>query len=147
MVGALHAYSKLTGPDPRLLKLVVKLSSNQPPAAPVVPSALPARYELLSTDKLQQLAADYRQGLKIKDLAAKYSIHRATVSIHLENLGVTKRPRSLTSTQIAEAARLYQQGQSLATIGQHFGVHASTIWNKFKGQGIPRRQTSGSTPR
>jgi hypothetical protein len=42
----------------------------------------------------------------MKEIAARHSIHRVTVSEVLDRIGTLKRPRGMNATQVSLAARL-----------------------------------------
>ncbi|HEY9357610.1 MAG TPA: hypothetical protein VIQ52_15020, partial [Arthrobacter sp.] len=75
-----------------------------------VASPIPRRAKQISAEQSTQLADDYRQGMKVGDLAEKYGIHRVTVADHLAGHGIEKRLRGLGETQVLDAAKRYQAG-------------------------------------
>ena len=60
----------------------------------------------------------------VYELAARFGIHRVTVSAHLHRRGVTLRHQGLDDEGVNEAIRLYEGGWSLARIGDRLGVDA-----------------------
>lgn len=79
----------------------------------------------------------------MKEIAARHSIHRVTVSEVLERTGTAKRPRDMNSTQVSLAARLYESVESLATVGAKLGFNATTVRTSLMGTGIRMRDSHG----
>jgi hypothetical protein len=69
------------------------------------------------------VAAAYRNGETIKELAGRYGIHRVTAASMLRRLGVERRRAGLSDEQVDEASRLYPEGWSLARL-------AGAIWRR-----------------
>ncbi|MCX2746291.1 hypothetical protein OOZ51_00495 [Arthrobacter sp. MI7-26] len=105
-----------------------------------VASPIPRRAKQISEEQSAQLAEDYRQGMKVGELAKKYVIHRVTVADHLAVRGISKRARGLTTEQIEEAIHRYQAGGSLAALGKSFKVSADTVRKALLRQGITMRR-------
>lgn len=82
-------------------------------------------------------------GATVYELAARFGIHRVTVSAHLHSRGVTLRHQGLDDEGVVEAIRLYEGGWSLARIGDRLGVDATTVWTVLKTQGMALRDTHG----
>jgi hypothetical protein len=75
-----------------------------------VASLIPRRAKQISAEQSAQLADDYRQGMKVGELAKKYGIHRVTVADHLAIHGNTKRSRGLDEAGFGRAAARYHAG-------------------------------------
>jgi hypothetical protein len=97
----------------------------------------------LSDGQVAALVDGYLAGATVYELAARFDIHRVTVSAHLHRQGVTVRRQGLDDEGVALAIRLYEDGWSLARIGDRLGVDASTAWTALKTQGIALRDTHG----
>jgi lambda repressor-like predicted transcriptional regulator len=91
----------------------------------------------------QELAAAYRQGAGVKELAKRFEIHRDTVSQILKRAGVVRRTVGLSTADITEAAELYRDGWSLARLGEKFGVDGTTVWRALIARGTPMRSPNG----
>jgi predicted DNA-binding protein (UPF0251 family) len=86
----------------------------------------------LRTHELEQLTADYRSGVAINELAARYEIDRHTVIHHMRRQSVPRRNPRLNEAGVLEAVRLYQSGESLATIGQRMDVDPGTVGRSLR---------------
>lgn len=73
-----------------------------------------------------QLAADYRAGLGICELARKHSLHRYTVSQHLAAAGVVMR-RTITESEKNSARELYLAGATYAEIARQLKRDPTTV--------------------
>jgi hypothetical protein len=87
------------------------------------------------------LVDGYLAGATVYELAARFGIHRVTVSAHLHRQGVTVRRQGLDAEGVAHAVRLYEDGWSVARIGDRLGVDATTAWTALKAHGIAMRDT------
>jgi DNA-binding transcriptional regulator LsrR (DeoR family) len=87
------------------------------------------------------LVAGYQAGRTVRQLAARFQIHRATVSEHLERHGVARRvcKPQLVGPDVATAHLLYESGRSLAQVGEQYGVHRETVRRAFKKAGLEVR--------
>jgi transposase len=106
-----------------------------------VVSPIPRRARQISDRQSAQLADDYRQGMKVGELAKKYGIHRVTVADHLAVHGIAKRTRGLDEAQVSDAAERYQAGVSLAVLGKEYGVSPTTVRQTLVRQGVTMRNT------
>ncbi|MBF6252769.1 helix-turn-helix transcriptional regulator [Nocardia farcinica] len=105
---------------------------------------LAKRMRRLSEEERTSLAEDYRSGMTVYELAAKFGIDRRTVSKHLKRMGVEMRRQGLSEEQIDEAVRLYvEQRWSLVRIGEKLEVDHGTVWNRLRERGIRMRDTQG----
>ena len=82
----------------------------------------------LSPAQVTALVEAYRSGASVYGLAARFGIHRATVSAHLHRHGVTMRRRGLDEQGVDHVVRLYEQGWSVARIGARLGIDGGTAW-------------------
>ena len=73
------------------------------------------------------MAAAYRNGETIKELAGRYGIHRVTAASMLRRLGVERRRAGLSDEQADEASRLYPEGWTLARLAERYGVDDMTV--------------------
>lgn len=81
----------------------------------------------LSAAEIDGLVDDYLAGATVAELAAKYTVHRATVSKHLTREGVTRRTPGLHGWDAAEAVRLFREGESLRGISLSLGVGRALV--------------------
>jgi lambda repressor-like predicted transcriptional regulator len=107
-----------------LLQLLVKATSARRPSGRPVTIQAQIR---LNPDQAMELAAAYRAGKTMKELAQRYGVHRATVSTMLRRFEVEQRPRGLAGSEVTTAARLYEHGWSLARLGESYGVDDMTV--------------------
>ena len=125
----------------QLLRTCLALSPNQ---AGVVRSRPRGKCNRLTEEAVFELCAEYRSGATVYELAAKFNIHRLTVSANLERSGVKRRMQSLTSAQIEDAVRLYRSGQSLSKVGEKLGCSAETVRQALIRIGEPVRRRNGN---
>jgi hypothetical protein len=97
----------------------------------------------VSDSQLTVLVDAYQAGETVYQLAARFDIHRATVSAHLHRQGITLRRQGLDSDGVAHAVRLYEDGWSVARIGNRLGVDGTTAWTAIRGEGVRMRDTHG----
>jgi DNA-binding transcriptional ArsR family regulator len=112
-------------------------------ARPDTPRSHRAAGRKLSAAEIALLTKQYRSGATVYELAARFGIHRNTVSLHLHRHGVTMRRRGLDPSQVDHAVRLYQDGQSLARIGDRYDVDPSTVHTALRARGVHLRDTHG----
>lgn len=116
---------------------------NSPQEAPKAGRRL-CRYTSLSDAQRQEVIADYLAGISLREITARYGIHRDTVLQICKKAGHSARRRGLTPEQAQEAAALYANGrQSLAAIGKHFGVSPTTIHRYLVMTGVEIRPRRG----
>ncbi|KAE8129276.1 transposase family protein [Bifidobacterium tibiigranuli] len=80
----------------------------------------------LSFPNRAKVVADYRRGDSMKDIAARYGIHRATVTEILRRTEVPTRRYGLPETVREEFARLYTQGLGIRAVANRLGIRGST---------------------
>lgn len=99
----------------------------------------------LTPSELEAMAAGYRHGRSLDELARAFGVHRRTVADHLERLGVARRVNlpKLTPADIERAVSQYQAGDSLATVGKILNVDASTVQRALKRAGVAIRPRPG----
>ena len=107
------------------------------------PPALKQVHRRLRPAETEKLVAGYLDGLTVYQLAARFGIHRATVSLPLERQGVPRRKRPLSPDQVKRARALYTAGQSLVAVGGQLGCHASTIYSALRKLGVVMRDPQG----
>jgi lambda repressor-like predicted transcriptional regulator len=102
----------------------------------------------LPPEAITELAAAYRAGATVPELAKRFRIHRTTVLAHLQRMGISRRAnqRKLTDEQVAEAAGLYATGSSTAQLGERFDVSAETMRHTLWKAGVILRPRHGWIP-
>jgi DNA-binding NarL/FixJ family response regulator len=111
------------------------LPSNETSVLPVkdddtnerVVSQLQKKQKKLSKEEVQQLIADYKSGLSVKQLANKFGCYRITVSRKLKAAGVTIRHMPPTDSAIDRMVELYQSGLSLNDVSRQVKRSAKTV--------------------
>ena len=83
----------------------------------------------LSPAEVSALAARYRAGANVRELADEFGVHKHTVSAHLAKQAI---PTRIGGRVIDEAAalriiRLYASGQTMDEIAAEIGVAQSTV--------------------
>jgi DNA-directed RNA polymerase specialized sigma24 family protein len=121
------AYSPLFGTSAELadLRKWIEQSQVRRDARQVRRQKIPRR---LSSEQISELIQEYREGLTVYELAARFGIHRETASGVLEREGVPRRRKPLSSSQTKMASVLYGEGWSLARMGAELGCDPSTVW-------------------
>jgi DNA-binding transcriptional regulator LsrR (DeoR family) len=89
-----------------------------------------------------ELAVAYRAGSTTKELAARYGIHRTTVSIVLERQGVPRRHlyQLTTDDLMGAAVAAYAAGDSLRTIAERLSVDRKTVARRLRQAGVTLRK-------
>jgi transposase len=68
------------------------------------------------------VVADYRKGDAVKDIAARYGIHRATVTEILRRAEVPTRRYGVPEPVREEAVRLYTQDLGIRAVADRLGI-------------------------
>ena len=119
-----HLYSNPKVGTQTLPKLLVKATSSRRPQER--PSSWQTQVRL-DPHRAKELALAYSAGSATNELAARFGIHRATVTAILHRLGVDLRQRGLTNVQVAEACGLYPEGWSLARLAERYDADDMTV--------------------
>ncbi|QOL36398.1 hypothetical protein [Bifidobacterium subtile] len=69
-----------------------------------------------------EVVADYERGDAVKDIAARYGIHRVRVTEILGRAEVPTRRYGLPEQVRKEAARLYTQGLGIRAVADRLGI-------------------------
>ncbi|RFS84419.1 hypothetical protein D0T12_18440 [Actinomadura spongiicola] len=99
----------------------------------------PRRAKQLKAEQATELVQAYEAGATLHQLAARFGIHRATVSNILNRHRVKTRWRRLTEEDIDEAACLYEEGLSLARVAEQLGVSADGVRYQLRKRGVKMR--------
>ncbi|HEY6737024.1 MAG TPA: hypothetical protein VI322_04895 [Candidatus Saccharimonadia bacterium] len=97
----------------------------------------------LSDEEIAELVNAYRGGATVRELGARFGVHRTTVSSHLLRKGVKVRGHSMTDSEVDQAAALYGNGLSVERIGQRLGFNGGTVWLALRNRGVQMRPASG----
>jgi predicted transcriptional regulator len=89
------------------------------------------------------MAARYKEGATVYELAAEYGCHRTTVSARLKKAGVFFRLQSPSSDDIASMVILYESGLSPEEVGEKLGFCANTVRTTIKGRDIKKIAMEG----
>jgi predicted DNA-binding protein (UPF0251 family) len=81
----------------------------------------------LTASEVDALVGDYLAGMRVKALAERYGIHRATVFSHLRRRNVPSRRPGLGIDEKAEAVRLARAGVSMRAIGRRMGADRKAV--------------------
>lgn len=93
----------------------------------------------LTKAQSSSLAAAYRRGTRVIELARRYEIRRQTVHEHLKKHGLTKPVNVFTPEQGDRAAELYQSGMTLAEVADAIGSNNRSVTLALEERGIRRR--------
>jgi DNA-binding CsgD family transcriptional regulator len=109
-----------------------------PEVAAVAPRerrSLPKRAKWLNDAEKVRLAAAYRRGATVYELADQFGIDRRTVALQLKRVGVTMRRQPPTGEQVDEMVRLYESGQSLKKVGRQLHFNDMTVARYLRERG------------
>lgn len=111
-------------------------------------AAAPKSQVHLPLNRQLEVVALYKEGIAVKEIAARFNIHRRTVSVICERHGVELRnkTRGLTDEQLQIAIRRYEEGASLATVGAELGINATTVRKHLLATGVQMRSLRGAHP-
>lgn len=110
---------------------------------PTVPPRTHKATQRLDPAIMEQLVADYRDGMPTTQLMQTYHLSKGAILRIMDAHGIPRRNTSMSSDDAATAIRLYQQGWSLARVGTRLNRDAGTIQNILIRAGVPRRDSHG----
>jgi hypothetical protein len=94
----------------------------------------------LSDAEVVALAAAYRAGTDLNQLAKTFGVHRHTAAAHLRRLAIPLRRQGIDDEDVSEVVRLYvQDGWSLVRLGEKFKCDASTVRQVLMRNGVVLR--------
>lgn len=93
----------------------------------------------LSFPNRAKVVVDYQRGDAVKDIAARYGIHRATVTEVLRRAKVPTRRYGLPEPVRKEAARLYTQGLCIRAVADCLGISYTGARAGIVGSGVVLR--------
>ena len=85
------------------------------------------RQRRLTEAQVVEMAAKYKAGATVYELANEFRCHRATVAERLKRAGVSMRGKSPTSEEINSMANLIGSGLSPQVVGKQLGFCANTV--------------------
>jgi DNA-directed RNA polymerase specialized sigma24 family protein len=93
----------------------------------------------LSPSRRAELLADYEEGVPIRVIAAKFGVHRATVSELVRRAGIPARQPGLLTKDHGQAAALYEAGLTLGQVAERFSVSVETVRAAVVAEGVQVR--------
>lgn len=81
----------------------------------------------LTPAKRAELVAAYQAGEPVRAIAARFGVHRGTVSEFVRQAGVPARERGLDAAGRARASALYDSGLTLAQVADGVGSSVETV--------------------
>lgn len=81
----------------------------------------------LTSEQRAELVADYESGMPVREIAAKYRVHRGTIPSIVVQAGGSVRAPGLTEEVRARAVALYVQGMTLRRVAEELGADDKTV--------------------
>lgn len=81
----------------------------------------------LSASNRAELLAAYADGVPVRQLAARFKVHRGTVSEIARRAGLEPRVPTLPQAVREEATRLYVDGLTLVEVGAELGISHNAV--------------------
>jgi transposase-like protein len=122
-VEVLGRYSKLPDQGERLRTLLGIV----PEGTPEVKVRTIRRAKQLRDDQVDQLVELYHGGATVKDLTARFEVHRDTIGRALNRRGVVRRERGIPKDRVSSVITAYRAGSSLDMIARELGVATNTV--------------------
>ena len=101
------------------------------------------RQRRLTGAQVAEMAAKYKSGATVYELAAEFGCHRTTVAERLKKAGIAMRGQSPTSEDVCSMVRLHAGGLSFQDVGQQLGFCANTVRSCLKKRQIRSRDVHG----
>ena len=86
-----------------------------------------------------EIVGDYRNGIPVADIIAKYHCCRGTVLRYARLAGLSKRPKGFGPARRAQVIALYQLNRPIAEIAAACGVSTAYVSKTAVEEGINRR--------
>lgn len=93
----------------------------------------------LTAEQSEALAEDFRVGVRVTELAAKYRVNRNTVHEHLNKHGLRRPKNTLKPERVNRAIELYRAGMTLREVAQAVGSNSYTVQHALEARGVQRR--------
>ncbi len=94
----------------------------------------------LTAEQVEQLVCAYQAGASMKELAARWRLHRTTVASQLRLAGVALRRQGIPAEQLGEAVRLYVEGWSCQRLAERYRCDDETVRQALKRAGVTLRR-------
>ena len=130
----LHSYCNREGSTSHLTK-VLKRAQSERVARTYSLKVAKAGVKRLSPETNASIAADYKAGMGVREIAQKYGINEGTAHRRLMRAGVPKRPSVISDEDIDLIRTLGSQGWTYDRIAERVGVSATTARNVLKRAG------------
>ena len=89
----------------------------------------------LTAERRAELVADYKAGIPVRTIAAKYGVHRGTIPKFVLESGGALRTPGLSEAGRVHAAALYADGLTLKEVAARLGVDDKTVRNAVVHEG------------
>ncbi len=89
----------------------------------------------LALERRVELVADYESGMPVRAIAAKYGVHRGTISTFALRAGASLRTPGLSDEGRARAVALYADGLTLQEVADRLAVDPKTVRNAVVTEG------------
>ena len=123
----------------RLAEQAVTVGQQSPTDPPRLPRPAQQQRRLLPEEQAELVRA-YVAGALVQELAARYGVHRTTVTANLQQSGVELRRRGMSPKQLQEAVRLYAEGWSCQRLGDRYRCDDETVRQRLKRAGVKLRE-------
>src|ERR1700728_1457820 len=140
LVEVMGRYSNLCDQGERLRELLEMVPKG--PSEPI-PRTIRQTQRRLRGSEIDELVAAYQAGATVYELAARFRMHRVTVSAVLKRKGVALRAQPLSPNQIATATQFYHEGLSLLKVGERVGCGAECVRQALMKAGVEVRPRNG----
>lgn len=100
----------------------------------------------LTSERLAELVADYESGTPVREIAAKYRVHRGTIPTFVRRAGGRLRSPGLSDADRVRASTLYATGMTLDAVAGQLAVDPKTVRDAVVAEGISVRPR-GRRPR
>ncbi len=97
----------------------------------------------LSPEKRAELVAAYQAGEPVLTIAARFGVHRATMSEFVRQAGVAAREHGLDAAVRARAAALYESGLTLAQVADEVAASVETVRPRCSQRAAPSVRRDG----
>ena len=102
----------------------------------------------LSLNRQFEVVALYKEGILMREIAARFNIHRIVAGVICDHHGVElqSETRGLTDEHRRVAIRRYEESAPLATAGTKPGLNAMTLLNLLLAACVRMRRPAGERP-
>lgn len=139
----LQRYANTTQQRKSPISVTINPSKSSEIVQPTVSPRIHKATQRLDPATVEQLMADYRDGMPTTQLMQTYHLSKGAILRIMDAHAVPRRNSALSPHDQTTAIRLYQQGWSLARVGAYLNRDAGTIQNALIRSGVPRRDSHG----